>query len=262
MQPIADLPRALANSIVGVAFDVDNTVTTHGQITPLALSALYRLQDAGIARVAVTGRPAAFGEVLLSQWPLSASIAENGAVGFVRHARKLLQFTRASAEELAERRVRLGDLVRQVNSVMPAMAMAEDSRWRLCDVAWDVGEFSAPSEREICALLDYLQRAGARTTRSSIHVHATFEPDNKATGLLRLLARHMGQDPTAARRSWAFVGDSGNDAAALASFELSCGVANVTPHLASMTLTPTFITQAERGAGFAEFVDVLLSKRS
>jgi HAD superfamily hydrolase (TIGR01484 family) len=261
MQPIAELPQTLASAIVGVAFDVDDTVTTHGQITPLALTALYRLQDAGIARVAVTGRSAAFGEVLLSQWPLSASIAENGAIGFVRHQRKLLQLTRASAEELGERRLRLDDLVRQVGLAIPGIALAEDSRWRLCDVAWDVGEFAAPSEREIRALLEYLQRAGARTTRSSIHVHATFEPDNKATGLLRLLVRHMGEDPTAARRRWAFVGDSGNDAAALASFELSCGVANVAPHLAAMTLTPRFITQAERGAGFAEFVDVLLSNR-
>jgi HAD superfamily hydrolase (TIGR01484 family) len=261
MQPIQQLPCALANAIVGVAFDVDDTLTDHGKLLPPALAALYRLQDARIECIAVTGRSAGFAEVLLGQLPIRAAVAETGALAFVSSAARPIQTSRATPAERAERSLRLAALVGEVKRVLPAAKLANDAHLRQCDVAWDVREFEQLSEHEIEVLLAVLGRAGARVTRSSIHVHASFDTDDKATGLLRVLCTHMGVDPTAARRSWAFIGDSGNDAAGFATFELSCGVANVRGHLARMTLTPRFVTHAERGAGFAEFVDTLLAKR-
>ncbi|MCC6875768.1 MAG: hypothetical protein IT378_15785 [Sandaracinaceae bacterium] len=62
----------------------------------------------------------------------------------------------------------------------------------------------------------------------------------------------MSADVAAERERWLFVGDSGNDAAAFAFFSLSVGVANVREHLARLPVPPAYVTERERGAGFAE----------
>jgi hydroxymethylpyrimidine pyrophosphatase-like HAD family hydrolase len=57
----------------------------------------------------------------------------------------------------------------------------------------------------------------------------------------------------------AYCGDSPNDAPMFGAFDLSIGVANVEPFLATIEHPPAYITQGEGGAGFAEFVDLLLN---
>ena len=58
------------------------------------------------------------------------------------------------------------------------------------------------------------------------------------------------------REQWLFVGDSGNDAAAFDAFAFSIGVANVRDH--DLAVRPRFVTQADRGQGFAEVARHLL----
>ena len=60
------------------------------------------------------------------------------------------------------------------------------------------------------------------------------------------------------RDRWLFVGDSGNDAAAVAWFPNSVGVANVAEHLHQLPIKPAYITVSERGRGFAEVADAVL----
>jgi hydroxymethylpyrimidine pyrophosphatase-like HAD family hydrolase len=71
----------------------------------------------------------------------------------------------------------------------------------------------------------------------------------------------LGQDLDAERERWLFVGDSGNDAAAFAHFPLSAGVANVASHLSALPVPPRFVSQADRGRGFAEIAEQLLGLR-
>ena len=52
--PLADRRR-----ITGVFADIDDTLTTHGAITPDALDALGALKAAGLHVIPITGRPAA-----------------------------------------------------------------------------------------------------------------------------------------------------------------------------------------------------------
>jgi hydroxymethylpyrimidine pyrophosphatase-like HAD family hydrolase len=104
-------------------------------------------------------------------------------------------------------------------------------------------------------------RAGARTTRSSVHIHATFDADDKASGAVRFLADVFGEDPGRAVNRYAFVGDSGNDAACFAAFRTSFGVANVDKALARLVVPPRFVTSAPMGEGFAELAEKWLELR-
>jgi len=58
MQPISQWPLAARQKIHGVMTDIDDTLTTDGQITEEVQSALVQLQSRGLRTVAITGRPA------------------------------------------------------------------------------------------------------------------------------------------------------------------------------------------------------------
>jgi hydroxymethylpyrimidine pyrophosphatase-like HAD family hydrolase len=94
-----------------------------------------------------------------------------------------------------------------------------------------------------------------------VHVHATFDVDDKASGAVGLLVRQFGEDAGAARVHYAFIGDSGNDAACFNAFRLTFGVANVVPYLARIPVTPRYVAPRAMGAGFADVAAALLRAR-
>jgi hydroxymethylpyrimidine pyrophosphatase-like HAD family hydrolase len=57
------------------------------------------------------------------------------------------------------------------------------------------------------------------------------------------------------------VGDSTNDQRMFEVFDNSVGVANIRRFLPELVHLPRFVTEAERGAGFAEVVDALFAAR-
>ena len=107
----------------------------------------------------------------------------------------------------------------------------------------------------------FIHSRGARSTVSSVHCHATFESDDKASGVLRVL-RAMGLDAGRARARSAFVGDSENDAACFAAFRTTFGVANVAKYAARLSVPPRFVTAKPMGEGFAELANTLISLRT
>lgn len=56
MIPFAQLPRDQARQICYVLCDIDDTITTEGKLTAAAYTALWRLHEAGIQVIPVTGR--------------------------------------------------------------------------------------------------------------------------------------------------------------------------------------------------------------
>ena len=131
---------------------------------------------------------------------------------------------------------------------------------RFTDVTWDIGERQRLPDDRIELLAATVRGAGARVFRSSVHLHATFDGADKATGVLAFLGT-LGVDPATARRLYGFVGDSGNDAAAFAAFETTFAVANVARHLSSFTIPPRYVTRAAMGEGFAELAAALVAGR-
>jgi HAD superfamily hydrolase (TIGR01484 family) len=254
MRSLSFLTHEEASLIDGVFFDLDDTLLTHGVLTREAYEALWSLHDAGIRLVAVTGRPSGWAEVFVRQWPIDGAVTENGAV-FVTRVGKGIHV------DAVDERARLDALVAIVREALPDLGLADDVHARRSDVTWDIGERVVVPEDRIRALQQLIVRNGARTTRSSVHVHATFSPDDKASGAIRFARQQFGADPGTTLARWAFLGDSPNDAACFAALRMTFGVANVRPFASKMSVPPRFVAPSERGAGFAEIARAILDKR-
>jgi HAD superfamily hydrolase (TIGR01484 family) len=261
VRPASRLSPDEARSLRGLLFDLDDTVLTHGLLTRIAYDAIWSLHEAGIALVAVTGRPSAWGALLARQWPVAGCVTENGALSTVREGAGVALRDPCDEEERRCRRARLAELVDRVRGLVPEAHLADDNDGRRSDVAWDIGERAhLPTERVRTIEIE-IQSAGARTTRSSVHLHATFDADDKATGALAFCARELGVPPTLALSAFAFVGDSANDAACFSAFRTTFGVANVRAHLGGLTVPPRYVSRQPMGEGFAEIAHEILSKR-
>jgi HAD superfamily hydrolase (TIGR01484 family) len=261
MKPLAALDADAARGLRGLLFDLDDTVLSHGVLTRAAYDAIWSMHEAGLRLVAVTGRPSGWGEVLVRQWPIDGAVTENGAVHVVRAGKGVAISFDGDVAEVAHRRARLDDLVATIARVVPSAHLADDVHARRSDVTWDIGEREVLPAEDVARLMSEIVSAGARTTRSSVHVHATFERDDKASGAVRFLHDQFGEDAGVALGRWAFVGDSGNDAACFSAFRHTFGVANVRSWVRSLSVPPRYVASKERGDGFAEIARALLSFR-
>lgn len=261
MRPLTALGTEEARRLDGLFFDLDDTVLSHGVLSRGAYDALWDLHDAGLKLVAVTGRPSGWAEVLVRQWPIDGAVAENGSVFVVRDGRGVRVILDGPPEDVAARRAALDALVARVRSEMPELELADDVHGRRSDVAWDIGERVRLPEGEVKRLEKLVLSAGARLTRSSVHLHASFNRDDKASGATRFVREHFGEDPGRAIHRWAFVGDSSNDAACFAALRTTFGVANVRAFLSTFSVPPRFVAAAERGDGFAEIAARLVALR-
>lgn len=269
MKPVAHLTPDAARALTGVIFDLDDTVLDHGALTEAAYSALFRLREAGLVLIACTGRPAGWGEVIQRQWPIDATVTENGAIALVREGERAAGAPRGGPApsagagrvvtidrlDRAARRARKAELVALAEDLVrrfPAAALADDNDQRVTDVTIDIGEHRQVPPEQVQQMRAELHERGVRTLVSSVHLHLTREPSDKATGVVRLLSTRFGEDPTRARYRYAFVGDSANDGAAFAAFALTFGVANVRAHLGRLSVPPSFVATHPMGRGFAE----------
>ncbi|GAC1358467.1 MAG: HAD-IIB family hydrolase [Polyangiales bacterium] len=261
MIPLAKLPVARARAIDALLFDLDDTVLSHGSLTRAAYDAICDLAAAGVALVAVTGRPAGWGEVLARQWPLLGVVSENGAALCWRQDGAIVGSMRGTAASLADDRSRLEAIAAEVHRALPAIVPADDNAARRTDLTLDVGEQVQIPPADVARARAIIHAGGARSILSSIHLHATFSGDDKASGVQRLLRERLGWSAGTARARAAFIGDSENDAACFAAFPTSFGVANVARWAPRLSLPPRWITPSPMGAGFAELVAAILAAR-
>src|SRR5476649_1903813 len=87
MKPLLDCPKTTLAAIKGVLTDIDETVSTDGQLTAEAYGALAALKQAGLLVIPVTGRPAGWCDMIARFWPVDAVVGENGAF-WMWHDRK------------------------------------------------------------------------------------------------------------------------------------------------------------------------------
>jgi HAD superfamily hydrolase (TIGR01484 family) len=261
VKPLSALGAEEASRLRGLLFDLDDTLLSHGLLTRPAYDALWNLHEAGLSLVAVTGRPSGWGELLARQWPIAGCVTENGAVHWVREGRAMARRDACQGEERRSRQARLAELVARVRQIVPEAQLTEDAGARVSDVTWDVGEVvTLPSDR-VGLIVREIERAGARSTQSSVHLHATFDSDDKATGAIRFLSHELKEDASLAVSRYAFVGDSGNDAACFAAFRTTFGVANVRASVGRLSLPPRYVASRPMGDGFAEIAAAILGIR-
>jgi hypothetical protein len=264
MRPLADLRAADVAGLRGLVLDLDDTVLTAGVLTLDAYAALHQLHGAGLRLVVCTGRSVGWGEVIAGQWPIDLAVTENGAITVDRQPAPTAapRLDRLPLALRAAQGAKLRAVADRMIATDPDAVLADDHWLRASDLTFDVGEHRRLAPAVVARLRSLAESLGARTFVSSIHLHVTYDTDDKASGTLHALARRWGEDPTAARWRYAFVGDSANDASCFAAFHLTFGVHNVHEHLAALTVPPRFVSPSACGAGFAEVARRLVEARA
>lgn len=260
-QALNALDSGVRSKVLGVMTDIDDTLTRDGRIEAAALAALHRLHDAGLPVVAITGRPLGWSRPFAANWPVAAIVAENGAVALVRQGRRVhTEFAQDHATRRRQAR-RLRTVAAQILREVPQARLARDSPGRVTDIAVDHSEFHHLDASAVERVTRRMQAAGLRATVSSIHVNGWLGPHDKLSAARWMVHRLFGRALQAEVQRWVYVGDSTNDQAMFAAFPLSVGVANLQRFAAELQTWPAYMTQAERGQGFAEVVDALLAAR-
>ena len=250
--PWDELPPIAARAVVGVLTDIDDTLTTCGQITADAWQALAALRDAGLPVMAITGRSVGWSCPFARDWPLDAIVAENGAVALFRERGELrVEYAQDEATRSLQSR-RLVEVAQRVLREVPGATLAQDSAGRQTDIAIDHAEFARLEPALIAAAVAIMQSEGMTATVSSIHVNGWFGTHDKLSGARWIVRRRLGRDLDAERGRWVYVGDSTNDQQMFGHFPLSVGVANLQQFAEQLTIWPAYLTRGPRGQGFAE----------
>jgi HAD superfamily hydrolase (TIGR01484 family) len=260
-RPWAALPVGAARDVAGVLTDIDDTLTTDGALTGDALQALQALRAAGLPVIAVTGRPMGWSEPFARSWPIDAIVAENGAVALFREGERLqVEYAQDDATRAANIE-RLRRAAERVLREVSGATLARDSAGRVTDIAVDHGEFARLAPAQIGEVIRVMQAQGMHATVSSIHINGWFGEHDKLSGARWIVQRLLARDVEAERERWVYVGDSTNDQLMFGHFPLSVGVANLLQFAEQLSVWPAFLTQRERGAGFAEVAQRLVAER-
>jgi HAD superfamily hydrolase (TIGR01484 family) len=271
MLPLADWPLAQRQDIIGVLTDIDDTLTTNGAITPDALQALHDLKAAGLHVVPITGRPVGWSEECALSWPVDAIVAENGAValqnicqiglqpnGILR--KQLLKSYQDDAPLRASNYARMQQVLARIEREVPGAQRSKDSPGRETDIAIDHSEFTQLPPERIAQVVQLMRSEGMHATVSSIHINAWFGQHNKLQGACWIVHQLFGRNLDAELHRWVYIGDSTNDQLMFEAFTHSIGVANIARFVPQLSHLPRYVTQGERGAGFAQFCACLLDR--
>ncbi len=261
MRPFAEIPAEQARGLRYVLHDIDDTITDEGKLLPQAYEALWRLHEAGIRVVPVTGRPAGWCDMIIRQWPVDAVVGENGAFACYLDAQGQPQVLTHPSVAAPEARVGLEAVREACLRGVHGCRVARDQFSRRYDLAIDF------CEDPPLLTLDDAQRIrdiavgmGAQAKISSIHVNIWFGAYDKLA-MVQLLFGQVWQAKDLFD-SGIFFGDSPNDEPMFAAFPVSCAVANIRPFVPSLRHLPTYVTEQRGGIGFAAAVDHLLRLRA
>ena len=276
MKPLSFLPSRECAPICGILTDIDDTLTTDGAITPDALQALGALKASGLHVIPITGRPVGWSEPFAATWPVDAIVAENGAVALQRSAEvfdqksllpnhsKREQLSKIYQQDAATRAANYANMqqvLAQIEREVPGARRATDSPGRETDIAIDHSEFTHLPQEAIDHAVRIMRNAGMNATVSSIHINGWFGDHNKLEGARWIVRELFGRNLDAEIDRWVYVGDSTNDQVMFEHFPHSVGVANIARFVPQLTHRPRFVTQGERGAGFAEVARAVLATR-
>ena len=261
-RPLRECAESVRARCRGVFTDIDDTLTTNGQLHAGAYRALERLHQAGLLVVPVTGRPAGWCDHIARMWPVDGVVGENGAL-YMRYdasRRRMLRVFAVEEAVRAEQRAQLDALAARILAEVPGTALASDQAYRACDLAIDYCEDVPPLAPEaVRRIVELFESAGATAKVSSIHVNGWFGAHDKLSMLKRFVLECHQVELERERDHYVYLGDSPNDEPMFGFFPNAIGVSNVLPFLDDLAHRPRFVTAAAASAGFCEAVDWLLA---
>lgn len=263
MKPFKQFPVKIRKKIRFVLTDIDDTLSLNGRLPAVVFNAMERLQKAEIAVIPITGRPAGWCDHIARMWPVNAIVGENGAF-FFRYDDRLKKMHRRYWKSETQRKAdrnRLEKIKLEILKKIPGCRVSADQAYREADLAIDYCEDVPPLEMEkIVQIVDCFTRAGAQAKISSIHVNGWFGKYDKLAMTNRLFKEVFDADLEKDKNSVIFIGDSPNDVPMFRYFPNSVGVANILRFEKIIDHNPAWVTVNEGGYGFAEMVEILLSK--
>jgi HAD superfamily hydrolase (TIGR01484 family) len=263
MRPLREWPARERAAIAGVLTDIDDTLTTEGQVTGEVLHALAALRSAGLSVIPITGRPVGWSEPFAAQWPVNAIVAENGAVA-LSHGREPGALHKRYVQDALTRAAnydRMQRVAQRIVREVPGATISRDSDGRETDIAIDHSEYTHLPEAAIARVVELMRQAGMNATVSSIHINGWYGEHNKLSGARWAVRELLGRELDAELERWVYVGDSTNDVLMFEHFPHSVGVANIRRFEEQLTHKPRYVTEGERGVGFAEVARAILGAR-
>ncbi|NMM77635.1 HAD-IIB family hydrolase [Acidovorax sp. SRB_24] len=262
LRALSEWPAPAPGELLGVLTDIDDTLTTEGLVPPPVVQALADLHAAGLHVVPITGRPVGWSEPFAQAWPVDAIVAENGAVALRRNAGGGLDRLYQQDEATRTRNfARMQQVLAEMEATVPGAVRATDSAGRETDIAIDHSEFTHLPQAQIDQCVALMRAAGMNATVSSIHINGWFGAHNKLEGARWIVRTLFGKDLDADLERWAYIGDSTNDQLMFAHMPHSFGVANIARFVPQLAHLPRYVTPSERGDGFIELVQAILSTR-
>jgi HAD superfamily hydrolase (TIGR01484 family) len=262
MRHLSDWPLEKRSRIRGVLTDIDDTLTTEGEVPQEVIDSLALLRAADVHVIPITGRPVGWSEPFASAWPVDAIVAENGSVALVRQGEALRKLYQQEDSLRARNFARLQQVAQRIVQEIPGAQLSRDSAGRETDIAIDHSEFVHLDPAVTTQVVRLMQSEGMNATVSSIHVNGWYGDHNKLSGARWIVRELFGRNLDDEIDRWAYIGDSTNDVLMFEHFPHSIGVANIRRFEAELSHPPCYITPSERGAGFAEVAAAILSARA
>jgi len=260
MKPIAELTTEEAMGVRYFLMDIDDTLTMQGKLLSSSYSALWKLKEAGLRVIPVTGRPAGWCDLIAREWPVDGVVGENGALAFWEEPGSVLK------KEYHPNAVRndhsvLAQIKEKAFAEFPALRLAKDQFARLFDLALDFAEEEPVLPLSAAQRIkEIAEEEGAVARISSIHVNIWMGSYNKLSMVEYFLAKRFGWKGGAEDWEVVFVGDSPNDEPMFARFPLTCAVSNIERYADFIKQKPAYVASKECGDGFAEIAGIFLEK--
>ena len=269
MKTIDQMTAGEAAGVRYILMDIDDTLTREGKLPAASYSALWKLKEAGLKVIPVTGRPAGWCDLIAREWPVDGVVGENGALVFWEEpapggTAARLPVLKAEYNPSAVRNDHpvLARVKERTIAEFPELRLAKDQFARLFDLALDFAEeepiLPLSAAERVRAIA---QEEGAVAKISSIHVNVWMGSYDKLSMAERFLSRRFGWKSGEGDREVVFVGDSPNDEPMFARFPLACAVANVRRYESLIKHLPAYVASKECGEGFAEIAETILAKR-
>jgi HAD superfamily hydrolase (TIGR01484 family) len=239
--------------------DIDDTLTDEGHLGPEAYAALWKLKNAGVHVIPITGRPAGWCEMIARMWPVSGIVGENGGFYFRYHDKKMQRHFFFDEKTQKTNRQKLNEVEKEILSSVQGCALASDQFCRLMDLAIDFCEdVPALPKASVDHIVKIFEKHGAQAKVSSIHVNGWFGTYDKLTMSLRFLEKEFGVAAEQAKEVCAFSGDSPNDEPMFTYFPHSFAVANINNFIDQIKNKPTYVAKQRGGHGFVEIAEAVL----
>jgi len=253
MEPLLQIKRDEINEIKVLLFDLDGTFVSDDRLKSSTFECLEKLRQKNIKRIAVTGRPAGWCDLIARWWPVNSVVGENGAFSYTISDGRIIRKTFDSSSSLSAHQKKLNLLFDDIKSNFGDVHLAADQPFRQWDLALDISEEHDLHEDKVKEIYDFCISNGANAAISNIHLNVWYGNYNKLDMSLKILDEWNLKE-----YECMYIGDSPNDSPMFNHFSFSVGVKSVLKYKDIMDHFPSYLTTGDSSEGFEELTNFIL----